>query len=238
MRILKIDEIKANKALIFDSSSLITLNMLGMNDLLKELKVGFDGKFLITQDVYNECVNVPMEIKKYELRALMIKKLVEGRVLEVVGGQEIITKTQEILEKINSIVYTDHEKINLVHRGEASCIAVYELLKINNKALVIDERTTRMILENPASVAELIANKVHKKIYIDNELATFFKSKRIKIIRSSEILFIGYEKKKTGFEEEREGLDALMYGAKAYGCSISDDEIMSLIRPTKKVKNK
>ncbi|MEM1535181.1 MAG: hypothetical protein QW199_00635 [Candidatus Pacearchaeota archaeon] len=230
MRELKIAEVQARKALIFDASSIITLNMIGMLELLKELKIGFDGKFLITRDVYNECVNVPIEIKKYELRALMIKKFVEERIIEVINDKELDKRTDQILNEINSIFHVNNEKIKIIHRGEASCIALYELLNLKDKALVIDERTARMILENPESLAKLIEGKVHRKIYINQKIASQFKNKNFKIIRSSEILIIGFEKRKTGFEDNKEGLDALIYGAKAYGCSISEEEIAQILQ--------
>jgi len=230
---IKINEIRVNKVLIFDSSSIITLNMIGMFDLLKELKVGFDGKFLITKAVYNEIVNVPLEIKKYELRALMIKKAIESKILEVVNDPEIDKKTAEILEKSNSVLFTNHDRIRIIHRGEASFIALYDLLSIDNKnkALVIDERTTRMLLENPWNIGKLMESKMHKKISIDKNLAEFFVNKRENIIRSSELLFIGLEKKKIGLENGWQKLsEALLYGAKSYGCSISDFEIEEVKR--------
>jgi hypothetical protein len=227
MRELRLNDIKARKALIFDASSIITLNMLGMAELLRELKLGFDGKFLITKAVYDEIVRVPSEIKKYQLKALMVKKIVDEGVLDVVVDEVVEKSTNEILAYANSLLSVNGEKIKIIHRGEASCIALYELLSIENenKAVVIDERTTRMLLEKPYNLAKLIENKIHKKISIDDKIARYFSNKKINVIRSAEILLIGVEKQKVKLADGAKLIDAVLYGAKGYGCSISDKEI-------------
>ena len=223
-------DIKARKALIFDASSIIAINMVGMLEVLKEMKLGFDGKFLITKSVYDEIIKIPSEIKKYELKALMIKKIVDDGVLEVVVDDAIEQKTNEILAYANSMLFLNNQNIKIIHRGEASCIALYDLLNIENenKAIVVDERTTRMLLENPKKLQQLIETKIHKKISVDEKKANYFLNKKINVIRSSEILVIAIEKNRIMLANGIELVDAVLYGVKSYGCSISDREIEEL----------
>jgi len=231
MKIIKLDNLKLTKALIFDSSSIITLNMIDMLDILKKLKIMFNGKFLITKEVYKEIINVPLGIKKYELRALIVKKAIEEGILDVVESNSIDKKTNEILEKANSLFSVNGESIRIIHRGEASCIALYLLLNIENKnkAMVIDERTTRMLLENPKNLHKLLESKLHREILMNKKIADEFVKENIRVIRSSELLYYAFIKNKIDLiNGEKTILDALLYAAKAYGCSIAREEIERL----------
>ena len=93
------------KAIIFDSGSLISLSMAGLFDELIGLKKIFKGKFLITKEIKGEIIDKPMNIKKYELEALRLKELLDSGILEMpsslkISDAEISKKTYEILESI------------------------------------------------------------------------------------------------------------------------------------------
>lgn len=227
----KLNEINCKKAIIFDSSTIITLNMIDMLGLLAKLKSKFNGEFLIPHDVYKEIVNVPIEIKKYELRALLVKKIILDGILEVVGDKKIEKNTSKVLYYANNLYSLEKNPIKIIHRGEASCIALYDELKIENKNKVIamDERTTRMLLENPINLKKLLERKLHKEVEVKEEASRYFTKKNIRIIRSSEILYFGFIKNMINLiNGKRKILDALLYGAKFYGCSISEKEINEL----------
>ena len=94
--------------------------------------------------------------------------------------------------------------------------------------LAIDERTTRMIIEKPENLKNLLEKKMHTRIKIRKESFDLFKG--FKIIRSTEIMYIAYKK---GFIKIKDGnlvLDAVLYGLKFKGCSISHDEIEEIKR--------
>ena len=71
------------KAIIFDASTLITFSMNGLFNELRELKKIFKGKFIITKDVKREIIDKPITIKRFELEALRLKKLLDDKVLEM-----------------------------------------------------------------------------------------------------------------------------------------------------------
>jgi hypothetical protein len=211
------------RAIILDSSSLITINMIGMAYVLEKLKRLFDAKFLITREVYEEVVDVPLEIKKYAIRALLIKKLIEQGIIEVVDVEG--EKVRKVLEKANSMLEVNNEKIRVIHKGEASCIVLYENLQTDKKVLCIDERTTRMLLESPENLRKLIENKIHRKVKIKEEIAKEFLMKKIKIIRSSELLYFAFNRNLIDLKDGKKVLEAILYATKNYGCSIAEKEI-------------
>ena len=213
------------KALIFDSSSIITLSMNNLLNLLPPLKKKFKGEFYITEGVKREIVDKPLQIKRFELNAMMISNMINEGVLSLYVG-DIKEKSEMFLDKANNAYIADGEKLKIVHYGEASCIALYDELKKRGYklALVIDERTTRMLCENPINLGKLLGSKLHTNVKLFNEEANFFRD--IEIIRSAELCFAAY---KLGIiklpGKPIEDIDALLYAAKFKGCSISQEEI-------------
>ncbi|MCX6749049.1 MAG: hypothetical protein NT076_05600 [Candidatus Pacearchaeota archaeon] len=219
------------KALIFDSSSLITLTMNGLDTLFPELKKIFQGKFLITQEVKYEVIDRPMNIKKFELEALRIKKLLDDKILELpesigISSSLIQEKTKEILNQTNSSFSSKSQYIHLIDVGEAACLALSSLAtqKGIENVIVIDERTTRMFIENIENLKKLLENKLHTKIQL-NKLSI----PGIRFIRSAELVYLAYKNKLIHLENNKV-LDALLYAVKFKGCSISIKEIEEIKR--------
>lgn len=222
------------KALIFDSGPLITLSMNSMLDILRDLKKNLSGKFLITRDVEHESVIRPMEIKKYKLGAIRIKGLINENILEFpeslgISDKLVKEKSEEFLRMSNSVFYANKRPIHLIDTGEASCVALSSLLYENgiDNVIVIDERTTRMLFEKPENLKKLFESKLHTNVNIDN--AQNIKLKNIKFIRSAELIYVAF-KKKLIKNPNSEMLDAMLYGVKFKGCSISNEEIKEIER--------
>src|SRR3989344_8622174 len=221
------------KALIFDSSTLITLAMNGLLDMLAEIKKGFNGKFIITEPVKYETVSHPMKIKRFELEALRINELLLSKVLEMpsslgIKDDEIDYETKKILDIANTAFFSDKRNIHLIEEGEASCIALSKLLSKKGiiNIVAVDERTTRMLYEKPLNLHKLLEKKLHRKISINKNNLSFFND--LTFIRSSEIVYVAY---KRGFIKLHNSvLDALLYAVKFKGCSISQEEIEEIKR--------
>jgi len=220
------------KALIFDSSSIINLVMSGIEELLASLKTEFNGKFIMTESVKYETMDRPMQIKRFELGALKVKNLLDNKIFEFpnsigISNEEIKEKTKEILNFANSSFSAKNEFMHIIDLGEASCLALSLILnneKIKN-AIVVDERTTRMLVENPANLKKLFENKLHTKVSLTNKLNL----QNIKIIRSSELAYLAYKKNLVELKNGRV-LDALLYATKFNGSSISRNEIEEMKR--------
>ncbi|HRZ85524.1 MAG TPA: hypothetical protein P5277_01970 [Candidatus Paceibacterota bacterium] len=219
-----------NKAIVFDAGIMITFSMNCILDILRDLKKSFNGKFIITRNVEEECVKRPLTIKKYKLGALKIKELVDANILEFpeslgISIKDIETETLEVLRESNSIFRTDHRSIHIIDEGEASVLALNYLLKKKgiDSVIAIDERTMRMLCENPSNLQKLFEEKFDTKVIMNKINSPFFKD--VKVIRSSELIFVAYKK---GLIKDKEILDAMLYGAKFKGSSISFDEIKEL----------
>jgi hypothetical protein len=217
------------KALIFDSGALINLSMNGLLDLLEKLKKEFDGKFLITKEVKYEVIDRPIGIYRFELGAIRVQNLIDMGVLELPSAlgisDEIITKgTEELMEIANHSVLVDSRWVDIVSKGEMSCLALSRELserKIEN-IIAIDERTTRVLSENPESLERMMSEKIHRRVHVDEEkLKAFLK---FRFIRSSEIVYSAYKKGLTSIKGKK-ALEALLYATRFKGAAISFEEI-------------
>jgi hypothetical protein len=206
-----------------------------MNGLLEEfveLRKRFDGKFIITKEISAEIIDKPMTIKRFKLEALKIKKLLDEKIIEMpsaigIDDKEISKKTIEIQNKANNIFYGKRNAIQIIHSGEASCLALGILLNERNisNILSVDERTTRMLGEKPENLSIFLERKMHTDIQIHEENIDMFKD--LKFIRSTELIYVAYKKGIVKLKNH-DVLDALLYALKLNGCSISDEEISEI----------
>jgi len=224
------------KALIFDSSTLISLSMNGLLEYLGKLKEIFDGKFIITKEVKQEVIDKPLTIKRFELEALRVRDLIYKKILEMpdslgVKDSKISSKTKEIMDIANSTFMEKNRNIHLLSDGEASCMALSKILdqKKMQNVICVDERTARMLSEKPENLKKLMEKKLHTKIITKTQNYNFFNG--FKFIRSTELIYVAYKKKlihiKNGVL-----LDALLYALKFKGCAVSDDEIEGIKKLT------
>ena len=207
--------------------------MNGLEYLLIDLKKIFKGSFIITKEVKYETIDHPISIKKFELGALKIKNLLEKKILELphvlnIRENEVKERTRKILRITNNSFFAKNKPMHIIDSGEASCLALSLLCeekKIEN-VVAVDERTTRMIGENPENLRKLFEKKLHTKIELKEDFSFL---KNVKFIRSSELVYLAYKK---GFVKlkDKNVLDALLYATKFKGCSISRQEIEEMKR--------
>lgn len=213
---------------IFDAGPIISLTMNGMLYVVEKLKENFDGEFIITPTVRSELIDRPIKIKRFELEAIQVKNLIERGILkmssEFVPNNKLDKETKKILNSTNSFLRSSEtgEKINLIHTGEAECLAFSSLCGKEN-VIAIDERTTRMIIESPENLKKMIERKVHMPLKQD--INAIKDLKNFKFIRSPEILFVAYKKGLIPLKKEKPLLDALLYAVKFKGAAISSAEI-------------
>jgi len=221
------------KYLIFDSGPIISLAMSGLLGVLERLKSVFDGDFILTPDVFREVVERPMKIKEYKLEAIKVKNLIDKGVFkmsdEIIAFNHLDKETKRILKTANGALRTYHsgKKIELIQDGEASCLAFSRLCKCES-LIVVDERTTRLLSEAPKRLQKLMEKKLHTKIILEKSLIDSFRN--FKFIRSSELLYLAYKKDLFEIKKDKQFLDALLYGVKFKGTSISSEEIEEMKR--------
>jgi len=222
------------KAVIFDSSTLISFSMNGLFQEIRDLKRIFRGRFIIAKEVREEIIDKPLTTKRFELEALRMQELLEEGILEMpsclgIKDSQVSERTQEILREANNLFYSEKREVEIIGKGEASCLALGKILsekKIKN-IIAVDERTTRVLGESPENLVKLLENKLHTRIKMNKRSLDFVKG--FKFIRSTELIYIAYKK---GLITIRKGqvLDALLYALKFKGCAISDEEIEEIKR--------
>ena len=219
------------KTIVFDTStiiSLVTNNLLG---LLKPLKEKYGIEFYIPKTVAYELVEKPLESKMYKLEALMVKKIINDEDIKIYK-EEI--DVEELLYKITNLFYANGKPIKIVSKAEVEALALAVNLGAN--AYAVDERTMRLIIENTMRLKKIQENKLHMKIGINKEsLNTITRlTSGIKVIRSTEIALIAYEQglmeKYVVNTTKKEVVEALLWGLKLRGCSISREEVEELVK--------
>jgi len=220
------------KAIVFDSGTLINFAMNGLFQEFRELKKIFNGKFLITKEVKGEIIDRPLTIKRFELEALKLQELLEENVLEMpsafgVDENKISQITKQVLDVSNDTFFGKENAIHIIDLGEASCIALSKLLDEKNikNVISVDERTIRVLCEKPENLLTLLQKKLHTGITAKKENFKYFQG--YKFIRSAELMYILYKRGIIKLKNHNI-LDALLYAVKFKGCSISDEEISEM----------
>ena len=195
-----------NKAIIFDAGALISLSLNGLLDELKKLRGAFNGDFLITKQVKSEVIDKPLKIKYFELEALKVQQLLEDNILKMadsygINDSLINSKTEEIMNIANGLFMSSNNKLNIMQLGEASCLALSRILyeKGIENIIVVDERTTRMLVEKPENLKDLLERKIHTKIVLVKKDFQYFKE--FKIIRSAELMYVAWKKNLLGVKK-------------------------------------
>lgn len=214
------------KALVFDTGPIISLTMNNLLWILEPLRERFKGKFYITNLVKTELVDKPLNTKRFEFEALQVMQQINDGILDVLDNP---VNTNELLDLANKSFKAKGHWVSISHFGEMSAVAL--ALQLNSNAVVIDERTTRTLIENPDSVKNIMQRKLHTKVFVDNsnlrELENHLKG--LKVIRSSELVYVAYKlnllNKYIDGATKQKLLDSLLWGVKLDGCAISKDEI-------------
>ena len=173
-----------------------------------------------------------MGIERFELGALQIQNLIDSNVLEMPSSRDIdeekIRKdTLLFLDKANHFMQVRGKWVNLVEEAEMSCFALSKELTergIDN-LIAIDERTARMICENPQNLERIMSEKLHQKVNIATEESDIFS--KFRFIRSPELVYAAYKKNLIHLKGKKV-LEAALYATKFKGASISFEEINKL----------
>lgn len=160
------------------------------------------------------------------LESLMIKKLFDKGVFTLFSSVALEKEKSNMLKIANHMFMSGEDYIKILHDGETSCLALFRLLGEGKKAIVVDERTTRILCEAPENLHQILESKLHMKITAQEKNYPSFKD--FKVIRSSELILLAY---KLGIidlpAKKHDAIEALLYGLKFKGCTISGREIES-----------
>lgn len=219
------------KSLVFDTSSIISIVTNDLLWVLKPLKDKFRGEFYIPSSVKKELIDNAMNTRMFKFEGIMINKSINDDNLVVYEQLNV----EELLNRTNSMFTVGKKPIHILDRAEVEALVL--TVRLQADAYVVDERTIRLLIEDPLALKELLERKLHTKVGMNKKLVDEFKKivKGVKTIRSTELLVIAYEeglldKFVSLSSTETELLDGLLWGLKLRGCAISSDEIEELLK--------
>jgi len=216
---------------------------LAMNNLLwvlKPLKKKFNGDFLLPLGVKYELIDRPLNINRFKLDAVVIRDYLMEGVFKMVSSNEIDKKSKYLLDLANSVYFAKDKPIKIVQKAEMDAISL--VLHYGSGALVMDERTLRLLIEDPEGLGEVLTRRLRTKIRIDKDTLNRFRNEagKVNIIRSTELVVVAYDLgimdkyisvgKKVHNEFRKDMLSGALWGLKYKGCAISVNEIKEILR--------
>jgi hypothetical protein len=228
------------KLLVFDTGPVITLSVNALLWILQPLKQRYDGKFIITPEVRRELIDVPLRGKKFKFEALRVQDVINEKTIEIIDNADIREKANQLLELANSCFAARGHNLKIVNTAEMEALAAAIIL--GAEALVVDERTTRMLIEFPMQLESLLEKKLHADVAVQKENLDAFSQQvaGVKVIRSVELVTVAYRMGllnryvKAGRKVYGSMKNILLYSAlwalKLYGAAISAKEIDEIVR--------
>lgn len=217
--------------LVFDSSSLISVSQSCLVNVLGSLRDKMGAEFVVPQAVYREAVERPISIKRFELNAIRIKRGVEKGWFSVraVKDQRLFG---EIDALANSCFSVRGKPVRLLQLGEVEALALVRELEAD--ALVIDERTTRMLVESPNQLKKIMEARRRNSVSVEQRQVREFGNlfKETSIARSVELVALAFQLGILGEElpKGRQSLEAALFALKYSGCAVSSREINLFLR--------
>jgi len=218
------------KTLVFDSSSIISISEKCFIKVFEHLSK--KAELAIPKRVEFETIIHPGHIKAFELNALRIRMALREQWLKSIQlTPEFLQLAVQIKNTANNCFGINDRPFVLIQDGEAETLALVK--QLNAEMLVIDERNTRMLIEDIKGLQEYLSKKIaplsanEKRI---SELKRLVSG--ISICRSSELIALAFEQ---GFldeelEKSRESLEAALYAVRFSGCAVSEREIQEYLR--------
>ncbi len=220
--------------MIFDASTLISISQTCLVNLLAGLKREMNADFIVPKSVYYEAVERPISIKRFELNAIRIKKVIEENGFKVMACENK-GLFDEIAEIANTCFFIKRKPIKLLQRGEIEALALIK--ELGARAFAIDERTTRMLLEAPEQLRKILQarRRIDIKINQSNVKALALMFSDVTMIRSVELIALAEE---FGLLENElpkgaQSLEAALFAAKYSGCAVSAREINMFLQGKK-----
>jgi len=184
------------------------------------------GLEYIAASIKNLVGKVTLVDMRFELKYCDLQKL----------NDFIRNESPKLLETANTTFKAFGNYMQLVHFAEISALAA--AITLNADAVVIDEKTTRLMMENPKLLLEILKKTLHTQISVNELNLKEFRSrtKNIRAIRSIELVAVAYEHGiLDGYitkipDARRNLLESVLWGVKLAGCAVSRDEIGQILK--------
>ncbi|MBT4870146.1 MAG: hypothetical protein HON47_01065 [Candidatus Diapherotrites archaeon] len=213
---------------VIDSGTMISLSSTCLMNVFKSFVQHNKIDLMVSSDVARESVWRPITNKRFALNAARIKHAFNDNVVNVVESTAEVRRLEgKILAIANTCFSTKFGPTKIIQAGEAEALAL--AIIHGAKALFIDERTTRSLIENPSRLKQIIQKKQHTGIEANIEKIKEFRSlfPDLKIFRSVDLIAFAYKQDlfKNELDHGKLELEAALYAAKYAGCAVSEREI-------------
>lgn len=212
-------------SIVCDSSSLISFSDTCNIDVLRFLKQK-GARFFVPPGVNFEIIKNPLHIRRYQFSAVRLKKILDDGVLELASPESLLQKTADFLDASNNLFFARDKFLPLVQQGEAECVAAYR--EVGAKALLVDEKTTRLLIENPVRLYEILQEEYAGKIRMNDENLKRIRdiTRGMSVVRSCDVLAAASRRGFfDGFQDKALAVNAAIYSLKESGCGLSNQEL-------------
>ncbi|MEM0475894.1 MAG: hypothetical protein QW343_03815, partial [Candidatus Norongarragalinales archaeon] len=202
-------------------------------DVLRFLKQR-GGEFVIPPAVKEEIVEHPAQLKQYAFSAVRLRKLVEDGVVRAQAPPRLASEKQAIENAANAALQVGGKPLRLIHSGEAECLALLRLLNAEEKALLVDEKTVRLLIESPNTLAERLRSEYEGKVLLNERRLKAFRDglEGVAVIRSTELVAVAAS---LGFFADygaaaRDAAHTALSALQLAGCSVSSGELNEYVK--------
>jgi len=222
--------------IVLDSGPIIAMTANNLLWAFKDLKRLHGSDLLMPLSVKRELVDRGLETQQFKFEAIQVGSYVQDGTFRIIDDERVKKKTNLLLRVANRILSVGKRNLRIVQRGEMEAVAT--ALVMGADAVVVDERTTRTMIESPNELRGMMQHRLHKKLRVDRQALNRFQNevKGIFIMRSIELVMVAYEQ---GLLDRfiidipnarTRLLESLLWGMKTEGCSVTVQEINELVR--------
>ncbi len=182
-------------------------------------------EFIIPKLVEKEIFFTPIKIHRYAFSAARLHKAVHDADLRLVTVNQRIVRQVE--DAANNVFSIREKPLKILHKGEIEALVAFK--QYNCSALVVDEKTTRLLIEDPELLQDSISDEYGTEVSVNLKKLKEFNNltKNIEILRASDLTAIAA---KRGFfnsfgKHSNEAFHSAIYALKYAGCSLSEKEV-------------
>ncbi len=210
--------------IVMDSGPLISFSDTCLVNIVSFLKKR-GAEFFIPKSVEEEIVTTPIKVRKYAFSAVRLHKAIEDGDLKVFSVNN--RKVERILSAANQAFFLRGKPLRLLHAGEAECLIACR--ELSASALVIDEKTTRLLIEDAELLQETISDEYGAEVSVNKRKVKEFGelTNGIEILRSADLAATAA---KRGYfssfgKHAGQAFHTAILALKNAGCSLSEKEV-------------
>ncbi len=217
---------------VIDTGTMITLSGTCLMNVFRNFVKTNKIELLISSTVAQESVWKPINNKRFALNAARIKYAMSEQIVKLMPmTPEISNYQQKIMNLSNNIFFTKDGALKIIQLGEAEALALAKVY--GAKALFVDERTTRALIENPSRLKQVLERRQEQPVRVNQQnldtLRAMFPD--LLMFRSVDLIATAYEQNLFDHElaHGKLELEAALYASKYNGCAVSEREIEEYI---------